>query len=39
MDRAEFAACEARRAALGAVVQTLQTEMLQLYAQTRLDGW
>ncbi|CAF94981.1 unnamed protein product, partial [Tetraodon nigroviridis] len=35
--RAEFAACEARCAALGAVCQALQTEMLQLYSQLQAD--
>lgn len=37
--RAEFEACEGRRAALSAVCQTLQTEMLQLYAQVQTDAW
>ena len=38
MGRAELAACEGHRAALGAVCLALQTEMLQLYAQTQADG-
>lgn len=36
--RAEFEACEGRRAALSAVCQTLQTEMLQLYARVQTDA-
>ncbi|XP_075881613.1 TSC complex subunit 1a isoform X2 [Nelusetta ayraudi] len=36
--RAELSACESRCVALRRLVQTLQTEMLQLYSQVRLEA-
>lgn len=36
--RAELSACESRCVALRRLVQTLQTEMLQLYSQVHLEA-
>lgn len=38
VSRTELSACESRCAALRRLVQTLQTEMLQLYSQVHLEA-